>query len=88
MGQLFLRRISCPPGHYKVCALQQAQQGYRITEDEITETCGLAGKHGTEEVILQKSAHKWSSSAEPTLANGALKRCCTDKDSKRFQETQ
>jgi hypothetical protein len=66
----------------------QAQQGDRITEDELTETCGLVRKHGTEEVILQKSAHKWINSAEPTVAIGALKCCYIDKDSIRIQETQ
>jgi hypothetical protein len=58
MGQYLLRKLGCPLGHYIVCALQQTQQVYRFTEDEITETCGLAGKHITEEVILQTSTHK------------------------------
>jgi len=45
------------------------------------------GKQGTE-VTLQTSAHKWSNSAEPTVAISAMECCYIEKDSIRIQETQ
>jgi hypothetical protein len=78
-----------PPGTACImCALHQAQQGNRITKEEITETCGLVEKHGREEKkSFYRRRHINGVALQSQLwpAIGALKCCYFDKDSKRIQ---